>query len=141
MLTTALALAMLSGIALFLMTSDERARLRQIVLAAARRALEEARRPSPGGPFDDFLRSRTGRPVVTPALGALCALLFLLMVFAPGAVDDLETLVSWGGNIAPRATGGEWWRLVTAMFIHAGPLHLLATIAGLVPLGLILERT
>ena len=141
MLTTVLALLILGGVALCLMTPDERARLGRRAAAAARDAMRAAAQPPPeGDPFHDFLRARTGRPVVTHALAALSALTFVLMLFAPGTMGDTATLVRWGGSITPRTTGGEWWRLVTASFVHAGPLHLLATLAGLVPLGLILER-
>lgn len=140
MLTTVAALLMLSGVALYLMTPDERQRLAQRALAAARHAMHVATQPAPRGPFEDFLRARTGRPLVAPALAGVSALVFLFMLLAPGSMSDVETVVRWGGNIAPRTTGGEWWRLVTATFVHGGLLHLLATIAGLIPLGLILER-
>lgn len=141
MLTSVMAVLILAGVALYLMTPEERTRLGRLAAAAAWDAIGHALKyASSREPFDDFLRARTGQPVVVPAVAALCALTFVLMVFEPGAVDDLDTLVAWGGNIGPRTTGGEWWRLVTATFVHAGPLHLLTTIASLVSVGLALER-
>ena len=138
---TALALLVLSGVALYLMTPEERVQLAQSAVAAIRRAIRAAIQSSSSGePFDDFLRMRTGCPVVTPSLVAVNTLIFTFMLFGPGALNDVQTLVNWGANFAPRTTNGEWWRLITATFVHAGMLHLLATIAGLVPLGLILER-
>src|SRR5688572_10637232 len=138
---TALALLVLSGVALYLMTPEERVELAQSAVAAIRRAIRAAIQSSSSGePFDDFLRMRTGYPVVTPSLVAVNTLIFTFMLFGPGALNDVQTLVNWGTNFAPRTTNGEWWRLITATFVHAGMLHLLATIAGLVPLGLILER-
>jgi membrane associated rhomboid family serine protease len=50
------------------------------------------------------------------------------------------TLVAWGGNVGPLTTNGEWWRLVTAMFVHTGFWHLVINIAGLAQLGVMLER-
>ena len=50
------------------------------------------------------------------------------------------TLVAWGGNFAPRTTNNEWWRLVAAMFVHSGRLHLLVNMAALLQIGFLLER-
>ena len=91
-------------------------------------------------PLRDALRARTRRPLVTPALLAVNAAVFVLMLVGPVRSTIRTHSCGWGANVAPRTTNGEWWRLVTMMFVHAGPLHLLATVAGLVPLGLMLER-
>ena len=77
---------------------------------------------------------------MTPALLFVNVTVFVLMLVGHGALDDRDTLVGWGANVASRTTNGEWWRLVTMMFVHAGPLHFIATVAGLVPLGLMVER-
>jgi len=37
------------------------------------------------------------------------------------APDDLT---AWGGNLGPYTLSGEWTRLLTSMFLHAGSLHL-----------------
>ena len=62
------------------------------------------------------------------------------MLMGPGSLSDPETILSWGGSIGTRTANGEWWRLATAMFVHAGFLHMLANVAGLVQIGLITER-
>jgi len=134
-------LIVLGGFAFYVMTPEERARLVRALLAAIRHLKYTAiqRRPTREA-FHDALRARTRWVLVTPALVALNATIFTFMLFGPGALSDPETLVGWGGNFGPRTTNGEWWRLVTTMFVHSGMLHLLANIAGLVQLGLILER-
>ena len=139
MVTTAFALLILAGFALYLMTPEERARLAQAGVAAIKNGIHAATHGSPSSePFDDLLRTRTRWLVVTPVLIVLNTLVFMLM--GPGAFSDAQTLIDWGANFAPRTTNGEWWRLVTSTFVHAGFLHFLATIAGLVPLGLVVER-
>jgi membrane associated rhomboid family serine protease len=139
--TAVFALLVLSGAALYFMTPDERAKLVRSAVAAVRDTFREVTHSSSSrDPFDEFLRARTGWPIVTPLLVALNLVVFTLMLAGHGALDDPQTLIEWGGNFAPRTTNGEWWRLVAAAFVHAGMLHLVATMAGLVTAGLVLER-
>ena len=63
--------------------------------------------------------------LVTPALVALNVTVFLIILVGPGALADPQTLVGWGGNFGPRTTNGEWWRLVTATFVHSEMLPIL----------------
>lgn len=139
--TAVFALFVLTAAALYFMTPDERAKWARSALTAARDLIRTAIPPSSStDPFDEFLAARTGRPVVTPLLLAANALVVALMLFDRRALDHAQMLIDWGGNVAPRTTNGEWWRLVAAMFVHDGVIHFAATMAGLVPLGLILER-
>lgn len=140
-----LVLFVLGGFALYVMNAEERARLARTALAALRHLPGAVRQVQDAAtqdhdPFGDALRERTPLALVTPVLVALNATIFVLMLFGAGAFSDPETLVGWGGNFGPRTTNGEWWRLVTTMFVHSGILHLLVNIAGLVQVGLILER-
>src|SRR6266508_1186814 len=139
--TTAFALLVLSGAALYFMNADERARLAQSLVVALRRAIRAATDSSAAGePFDEFLCARTGWPIVTPVHVTVNALVFTLMLVDRSGSDGTQALIGWGGNYAPRTTNGEWWRLLTAAFVHGGTIHLVATIAGLAPLGVVLER-
>jgi membrane associated rhomboid family serine protease len=127
------------------MEPEDRARRLQAVLAAvlaAIRQLKDAATRARAGcePFSDALRARTPWVIVTPALAALNVMIFVFMLFGAGTLSDPATLVGWGANFGPRTTNGEWWRLMTSMFVHSGMLHLLVNVAGLVPIGLILER-
>ena len=136
-----LPLLVIGGFALYVMKPEERVRLFQRVLAAAREAAEAAvRYQRERDPFREALYARTKRPIVTLALVALNAGVFIGMVFGAGAMADPATLVAWGGNVGPLTTNGEWWRLVTAMFVHTGFWHLVINIAGLAQLGVMLER-
>jgi membrane associated rhomboid family serine protease len=135
------ALLVLAGAALYFMTPAERTRLLNAALAALKNAAHAAAHPAHrDDPFSTLLRERTRWVVVTPLLIVLHVLAFAQMVSAPGSVGDPQTAVEWGANFAPRTTNDEWQRLILSTFVHGGMIHLLATIAGLLPLGLILER-
>jgi rhomboid protease GluP len=90
--------------------------------------------------FYEALRARTRWTLITPALLAAYVTIYILRAWgSSGNVDD-ALLISWGGSIGPRTTNGEWWRLVTEMFVHRGWLHVIADIAGLVIAGTLIER-
>ena len=132
---------LLAGVALYFMTPDERRRLGEALLDMARRAIQSALQASTRHePFGDFLRARTRWPLVTWLLVVLHVTTFAAMAMDTGSVGDPDVLIRWGAHFPPRTTNGEWWRLLTSTFVHSGLLHLLATIAGLLSLGLILER-
>jgi rhomboid protease GluP len=138
--TTFLALLVLSGAALYFMNPEERTRLLRSTVVFLRHALRVVtHRSEAGEPFDEFLRARSGWPVVTPLIIVVNVLVFMQMLADPQALDDAQRLIAWGGNFAPRTTNGEWWRLIAASFVHAGPLHLLTTIVAFVPMGIVLE--
>jgi rhomboid protease GluP len=98
------------------------------------------RRHAQIAPFWNLLRQRTCWAPVTPALVAVNVVVFVLMLFGPDAISAPDTLIAWGGSFGPRTTNGEWWRLVTAMFVHVSALHLFADLIGLLAVGLVVER-
>lgn len=49
-------------------------------------------------------------------------------------------LIKWGGDFGPLTTHGQWWRLVTCTFVHAGILHLAMNMYVLFSIGPFLER-
>jgi len=74
-------------------------------------------------------------------LGINCAV-FLAMTL--GGVNPMspttDQLLRWGAdNAGAVLTYGEWWRIVTAMFVHVGILHLATNMWCLWNLGLLAE--
>jgi rhomboid protease GluP len=59
-----------------------------------------------------------------------------------GSSEDSETLISLGALWPPYVLQGrEWWRLVSASFLHFGPIHLLTNMFVLWVLGRAFEPT
>ena len=90
--------------------------------------------------FRVAVRARTSRPLVTPALVAIWVAVFAGLLFGAAPMSNADTLLGWGASLGTRTTHGEWWRLVTAMFVHTGLLQLAINLVVLVQIGLLLER-
>lgn len=76
---------------------------------------------------------------MTLALSGLCVLGFITEVVMGGATD-LATLVRLGAvHVGRISEHGEVWRLVTAIVLHGGWLHLLFNLVALVQLGALTE--
>ncbi len=54
---------------------------------------------------------------------------------------DLRTLAEFGAKYGPFIREGEWWRLITAGFLHGGLLHILMNSWVLFDLGAEVENT
>jgi len=82
------------------------------------------------------------RPFIMPVVLAANVLVFVVMVVAGVSPisPDPELLRQWGAAYGPLITGGDWWRLLTATFLHAGILHLLFNMFALVSIGGLIER-
>src|SRR5262249_16671345 len=57
-------------------------------------------------------------------------------VHATGDADG--SLLAWGASIGTRTTNGEWWRLLTATFLHATFMHLVINVAVIPIVGPVL---
>jgi rhomboid protease GluP len=89
----------------------------------------------------DLLLARRPRLVVTPAIIAIDVALFAAMVATSGrVVFPSATLYRWGGLFPIAVADGEWWRLLSPMWLHAHPLHLVLNLVFLWQLGSIVER-
>lgn len=68
-------------------------------------------------------------------------LVFVVMVvsgvhiISPNGLELLE----WGANRRTETTNGDWWRLVSSMFLHGGIMHLFLNVYGLVIAALFVE--
>ncbi|HMB27452.1 MAG TPA: rhomboid family intramembrane serine protease [Blastocatellia bacterium] len=77
---------------------------------------------------------------VTYALLAANVGVFLLMAIVSGGSEDTDTLIAFGAKTNRLLQSGEWFRLITPIFIHAGLLHLLLNSYALWVVGTQVEK-
>ena len=79
---------------------------------------------------------------LVPGVLAVNVLVFVIM--AASGVSPMEPtvdgLIHWGANFGPLTTGGQWWRLLTSMFVHIGLFHIGMNMFVLWDIGRFMER-
>ena len=83
-----------------------------------------------------------------PKSAATLTLLFLNVLLFVGAalggagwfIPNAAIEIAAGSNYGPLTAHGEWWRLITALFVHFGLIHLLFNMWALAAFGALSER-
>jgi rhomboid protease GluP len=105
-----------------------------------------ARLPSAAG---NFLYKVFGliMPGVSPATAVITALIglnFVLQVTASGGTallsPSLASLIRSGALVTRLVAAGQWWRLLTCVFVHIGILHILFNLYALLSVSSFLEE-
>jgi membrane associated rhomboid family serine protease len=78
---------------------------------------------------------------VTKALVALNVAVYVAELATGGGVNGTgSTIYLHGVLFGPLVEQGDWWRLLTAAFLHYGPVHLILNMVGLYWFGSLLEE-
>ncbi|HTD99412.1 MAG TPA: rhomboid family intramembrane serine protease [Mucilaginibacter sp.] len=78
---------------------------------------------------------------ITPIIININLLVFILMVLSGVSIMNpgTDSLLQWGANLRSATLGGQWWRLLTNVFLHIGIFHILFNMYALLYIGLLLE--
>lgn len=63
-----------------------------------------------------------------------------IMLELNGGSTDIDTLIAYGAKYNPAIISGEWWRIISSIFLHIGTLHLFMNMLAIYYLGTAIER-
>ena len=90
------------------------------------------------GPVDFERGMSHWPPLILLLIGANVAM--FAWELAAGALTDSDSLIAAGALVRDRVLAGEWWRLVSATFLHANVNHLLGNCVVLYIVGMACEH-
>ena len=75
------------------------------------------------------------KPIITYLIMLVCVILFVAMYVFGNGSTYIKTLIDFGGNAVSYTKRGDYYRLFTSIFLHAGVLHLLCNLYSLYVIG------
>jgi membrane associated rhomboid family serine protease len=83
-------------------------------------------------------RNRARGPYAALTLGAVITIV-TVVEFVEAGRTSFSRVVMDAALVKPLVRDGEWWRLLTATYLHGNVLHLLGNLSALIALGQMLE--
>jgi membrane associated rhomboid family serine protease len=95
-----------------------------------------------GAAFNSALMTVTPNTPVTLALIAVNVVMFLVVTALGGGLFkvDPEVMIRFGTDYTPLTLAGQWWRLLTSIFLHFGLFHIALNMWALYVNGRVAER-
>jgi rhomboid protease GluP len=92
--------------------------------------------------FEQSLIAQSPKTPVTYALLATCVLVYVGTALGTNHLFGFDggSLISVGSNFGPYTSDGDWWRLLTSIFLHGGVIHLAFNMWALASFGPVVER-
>lgn len=88
------------------------------------------------------LYHRYPKVYVTPAIVVINCVVFLFLLANGAGImgNNIDAYIEHGANFGPLTKQGEWWRLLSANFLHFGIIHLAFNMWALWQAGRLTER-
>jgi rhomboid protease GluP len=92
--------------------------------------------------FLEQITKRTPHVWATWTIAALTSLVFVAMAAGGAGVITVSSpkAIAYGSNFGPYTLSGQWWRLLSSVFVHLGLVHFAFNMIVLVQTGRIAER-
>ena len=92
-------------------------------------------------PIEEQPKPRNMGGAVTIGLIVMNCVVFIVMVASgvPFLSPSAKDVLPWGANFGPLTLTGQWWRLLTACFLHFGIIHIAFNMYAFLRVGVITE--
>ena len=112
--------------------------IEQLRAQTVQRVTEETKQ---GEEIDKVMKLSGSNLYATYGIIAINVVVFILMAINGAGIFDPKAMVhiNWGSNYSPLTLSGDWWRLITCVFIHFGIIHLAMNTYALYIAGVYLE--
>ncbi len=86
----------------------------------------------PGGILGGLVPSAQFATIV---ISLVCVAMYLVTLLASAKVGEANALIRYGAALPQGVFGGQWWRLITAGFLHGGLMHIFFNLWVFMDLG------
>lgn len=91
-----------------------------------------------------YVRMPSLPPTATYALVGFTVFVYILQMFSSAVLGDSDYGIDWvtlfGARISEAIYAGQWWRLITPVFLHGSFAHIFFNMYALFSIGSLLER-